>query len=153
MLSSVFSAGIFGIDGYIVTVEADAQPRLPNFELVGLPDMAVKEAKERVRTACINSGFRFPELAFMLNLAPADRKKEGSAYDVAILLGIMISSGIVRSDIDVGDKCFVGELSLSGSLRGVRGALSRNSTFLRKTLMRRRLLRELRSLPSKTSDR
>ena len=124
MLSSVFSAGIFGIDGYIVTVEADAQPRLPNFELVGLPDMAVKEAKDRVRTACINSGFRFPELAFMLNLAPADRKKEGSAYDVAILLGIMISSGIVRSDIDVSDKCFVGELSLSGSLRGVRGALS-----------------------------
>lgn len=124
MLSSVYCAGIFGIDGYIVTVEADAQPRLPAFELVGLPDMAVKEAKERVRTACINSGFRFPEISFMLNLAPADRKKEGSAYDVAILLGIMISSGIIRSDIDVSHKCFVGELSLSGSLRAVRGVLS-----------------------------
>ena len=123
MLSSIFCAGIFGIDGYIVTVEADAQPRLPNFELVGLPDAAVKEAKDRVRTACINSGYRFPEMSFMLNLAPADRKKEGSAYDVAILLGIMKCAGIVRSDIDVSDKCFVGELSLSGSLRHVRGVL------------------------------
>ena len=124
MLSSVYCAGIFGIDGYIVTVEADGQPRLPNFELVGLPDMAVKEAKERVRTACINSGFRFPEMYFMVNLAPADRKKEGSAYDVAILLGIMKSAGIVRSDIDISKKCFVGELSLSGNLRPVRGVLS-----------------------------
>ena len=124
MLSSVYSAGIFGIDGYIVTVEADGQPRLPNFDLVGLPDMAVKEAKDRVRTACINSGYRFPEMAFMLNLAPADRKKEGSAYDVAILLGIMKCAGIVRSDLDISDKCFVGELSLSGELRTVRGVLS-----------------------------
>ena len=124
MLSSIYSAGIFGIDGYIVTVEADGQPRLPNFDLVGLPDMAVKEAKDRVRTACINSGFRFPEMAFMVNLAPADRKKEGSAYDVAILLGLMKCAGIVRSDIDVSGKCFVGELSLSGELRSVRGVLS-----------------------------
>ena len=124
MLSSVYCAGIFGIDGYIVTVEADAQPRLPSFELVGLPDAAVKEAKERVRTACLNSGFRFPEMYFMVNLAPADRKKEGSAYDVAILLGIMKSAGIVRSDIDISKKCFVGELSLSGELRPVRGTLS-----------------------------
>ena len=123
MLSSIFCAGIFGIDGYIVTVEADAQPRLPNFELVGLPDAAVKEAKDRVRTACTNSGYRFPEMSFMLNLAPADRKKEGSAYDVAILLGILKSAGVVRSDLDVSDKCFVGELSLSGNLRHVRGAL------------------------------
>lgn len=124
MLSQVFSAGIFGIDGYIVTVEADSQPRLPNFELVGLPDAAVKEAKERVRTACLNSGYRFPELSFMLNLAPADRKKEGSAYDVSILLGIMKCAGIVKSDLDISKKCFVGELSLSGELREVRGVLS-----------------------------
>ena len=124
MLSSVYCAGIFGIDGDIVTVEADAQPRLPSFELVGLPDAAVKEAKERVRTACLNSGFRFPEMYFMVNLAPADRKKEGSAYDVAILLGIMKSAGIVRGDIDISKKCFVGELSLSGELRSVRGVLS-----------------------------
>ena len=124
MLSQVFCAGIFGIDGYIVTVEADSQPKLPNFELVGLPDAAVKEAKERVRAACQNSGYRFPEMSFMLNLAPADRKKEGSAYDVAILLGIMKCAGIVKSDLDLSKKCFVGELSLSGNVRGVRGALS-----------------------------
>ena len=124
MLSQVFCAGIFGIDGYIVTVEADGQPRLPNFELVGLPDAAVKEAKDRVRTACQNSGYRFPEMSFMLNLAPADRKKEGSAYDVAILLGIMKCAGIVKSDLDISKKCFVGELSLSGNIRGVRGVLS-----------------------------
>ena len=124
MLSQVFTAGIFGIDGYIVTVEADSQPKLPNFELVGLPDAAVKEAKDRVRTACQNSGFRFPETSFMVNLAPADRKKEGSAYDVAILVAIMRCGGIVKSDLDMKDKCFVGELSLSGNIRSVRGALS-----------------------------
>lgn len=124
MLSQIFSAGIYGIDGYMVTVEADSQPRLPNFELVGLPDAAVKEAKDRVRTACQNSGYRFPEMSFMINLAPADRKKEGSAYDVAILLGIMRCAGIVNSDLDVSNKCFVGELSLSGEVREVRGVLS-----------------------------
>ncbi len=124
MLSQIFSAGIFGIDGYIVTVEADSQPKLPNFELVGLPDAAVKEAKDRVRTACQNSGYRFPEMSFMVNLAPADRKKEGSAYDVAILVGIMRCGGVIKSDLDVSDKCFVGELSLSGEIREVRGVLS-----------------------------
>lgn len=124
MLSQVFTAGIFGIDGYIVTVEADSQPKLPNFELVGLPDAAVKEAKDRVRTACQNSGFRFPETSFIVNLAPADRKKEGSAYDVAILVGIMRCAGIIKSDLDVSNKCFVGELSLSGNIRSVRGVLS-----------------------------
>ncbi len=124
MLSQIFSAGIYGIDGYIVTVEVDSQPKLPNFELVGLPDAAVKEAKDRVRTACQNSGYRFPEMSFMVNLAPADRKKEGSAYDVAILVGIMRCGGIIKGDLDISDKCFVGELSLSGEIREVRGVLS-----------------------------
>ena len=85
MLSCIYSAGIFGIDGYIVTVEADGQPRLPNFELVGLPDMAVKEARERVRTACINSGYRFPEMSFMLNLAESL---------VIVILIIMFAMGL-----------------------------------------------------------
>jgi len=123
MLSTVYSAGLFGIDGYIVTVECNAQSKIPTFELVGLPDLAVKEAKERVRTACENSGFRFPSLALMLNLAPADRKKEGSVFDVSILTGILRCSGTIRPDTDLSDKCFVGELSLSGELRGVRGIL------------------------------
>ncbi len=124
MLSTVHSAGLYGIDGYMVNVEADGQPRLPYFELVGLPDMAVKEAKERVRTACENSGYRFPGISLTLNLAPADRKKEGSGFDIAILIGILRCAGIIRQDIDLSDKCFVGELSLSGELRGVRGILS-----------------------------
>lgn len=123
MLSIVYSAGLYGIDGYIVTVECNAQSRIPGFELVGLPDLAVKEAKERVRTACENSGYRFPALEFTLNLAPADRRKEGSAFDVAILLGILRCGGVVRQEVDFSDKCFVGELSLSGKLRSVRGTL------------------------------
>ena len=123
MLSTVLSAGLFGIDGYIVTVECNSQARIPGFELVGLPDLAVKEAKERVRTACENSGFRFPELALTLNLAPADRRKEGSALDVAILLSILRCGGIIRHEVNFTDKCFAGELSLSGKLRTVKGIL------------------------------
>ncbi len=123
MLSTVYSAGLYGIDGYIVTVECNAQSKIPVFDLVGLPDLAVKEAKERVRTACENSGFRFPAMALMVNLAPADRRKEGSAFDVPILLGILRCAGAIDYKVDFSDKCFVGELSLSGMLRPVRGAL------------------------------
>lgn len=123
MLSTVFSAGLFGIDGYIVTIECNSQSRIPSLELVGLPDLAVKEAKERVRTACENSGFRFPAMELTLNLAPADRRKEGSAFDTAILLGILRCGGIIDRGVELSDKCFVGELSLSGELRGVRGVL------------------------------
>ncbi len=123
MLSTVFSAGLFGIDGYIVTVECNAQSKIPEFNLVGLPDLSVREAKERVRTACENSGYRFPSMALMVNLAPADRRKEGSAFDVPILLGILRCGGIISHGVDFSDKCFIGELSLSGRLRPVRGAL------------------------------
>lgn len=134
MLSTVFSAGLYGIDGYIVTVECNALSRIPKFELVGLPDLAVREAKERVRTACLNSGFRFPSLELMLNLAPADRRKEGSGFDTAILMGILRCGGIINTGVDFSDKCFVGELSLSGELRSVRGILcmcvaARNAGF------------------------
>ena len=121
MLSSVYSAGLAGIDGYIVTVESDAKGNWPRFELVGLPDAAVKEAKERVRAACENSGLRFPETSLTVNLAPADRKKEGSAFDAAILCAILSSAGVIN--VDFSDKCIIGELSLSGELRSVRGIL------------------------------
>ena len=123
MLSTAYTAGLFGIDGYIVTVECNARSRIPEFALVGLPDLAVREAKERVRTACENSGYHFPAIELMLNLAPADRKKEGSAFDTAILMAIMRCGGILRQEVDFSDKCFVGELSLSGELRSVRGVL------------------------------
>ncbi len=123
MLSTVFSAGIFGIDGFIVSVECNGLNGLSEFHLVGLPDAAVKEAYDRVHTACINSGFRFPPMQLMINLAPADRKKEGTAFDIAILLGILRCGGVVNPNVDLSRSCFVGELSLSGELRGVRGAL------------------------------
>lgn len=123
MLSKVYTSGLAGIDGFEVTVECSSQDKLPQFELVGLPDAAVKEAKERVRSACENSGFRFPETAITLNLAPANRKKEGSAYDLAILFGILQCGGIIPPALSLEDKCFIGELSLSGELRPVQGAL------------------------------
>jgi magnesium chelatase family protein len=123
MLSTVYSAGLFGIDGFMVSVECNGYKSLPSFDMVGLPDLAVKEAKERVKTACFNSGFRFPEMAIMINLAPADRKKEGSAFDTAILVGILRCGGLINPEADLSDKCFVGELSLSGALRPVRGTL------------------------------
>lgn len=123
MLSAAYSAGLCGIDGFPVTVECNQKNKLEGFELVGLPDLAVKEAKERVRTACYNSGFPFPYSRITVNLAPADRKKEGSSFDAAILTAIFHSSGIIRRDISLEKRCIVGELSLSGNLRGVRGIL------------------------------
>ena len=124
MLSTVYSAGLFGIDGFPVTVEVNAQNRLDYFEVVGLPDAAVKEAKERVRTACENTGYPFPDCSLLINLAPADRRKEGSGFDAAILTGILSAVGVIRSAVSFKDKCFVGELSLSGDFRPVRGTLS-----------------------------
>ena len=123
MLSTVFSAGLSGIESYTVTVEVDGYPAIPGFWLVGLPDAAVKEANERIHSACFNSGYRFPEMALTVNLAPADRKKEGSSYDVPMLLGILRCGETLRRDVDLGSRCFVGELSLTGAVRGVRGVL------------------------------
>lgn len=123
MLSAVYSAGLSGIDGFPVTVECNVRDKLEGFELVGLPDAAVREAKERVWNACVNSGYRFPYARITVNLAPADRKKEGSAFDAAILIGIFHSTGVIRRDVNLTGKCIVGELSLSGEFRSVRGAL------------------------------
>ena len=123
MLSATYSAGLCGIEGFPVTVECNQTSNLKGFELVGLPDLAVKEAKERVQTACYNSGFPFPYTRITVNLAPADRKKEGSAFDAAILAAIFHSSGVIRRDVSLKNRCIVGELSLSGELRAVRGIL------------------------------
>lgn len=123
VISSVYCAGLYGINGFIVTAECSAVKMLPQFEIVGLPDAAVREAKERVRAAAENSGIRFPELSITINLAPADRKKEGSAFDLAILTGILLCAGVIPQ-ITTEDKCFVGELSLTGRVRPVRGVLS-----------------------------
>lgn len=124
MLSKVLSAGITGIDSYLISVEVNLYPSLPNFDLVGLPDAAIKEAKDRVRTACYNSGLPFPSGKILVNLAPAYMRKEGSALDTAIIVGILTAAGAIRGETRFADKCFLGELSLSGELRGVRGVLS-----------------------------
>ena len=124
MLTTLLAAGLCGIDGFLVNVECDARESLGDFEIVGLPDTAVKEAKERVRTASYNSGFRFPSLSLTVNLAPANRKKEGSGFDVAILTGILRCAGLIDRRVDLSRTCLVGELSLSGAVRPVRGVLS-----------------------------
>ena len=123
MLSRIYTAGVVGIDGFSVVAECSAWDRIPRFDLVGLPDAAVKEAKNRVQSACENSGIRFPALDIMVNLAPADVKKEGSAFDLAILTAILQCSGAIPHSLDLSDKCFIGELSLSGELRRVNGVL------------------------------
>ncbi len=124
MLSKIYTSGVMGIEGYEVTVECSAWDRLPRFELVGLPDAAVKEAKNRVQSACENSGFVFPSLDIMINLAPADIKKEGTVFDLAIMCAILQSDGIIPRELDFSDKCIIGELSLSGEVRAVPGVLS-----------------------------
>ena len=123
MLSKVYTAGVLGIEGFEVTVECSAWDRLPKFDLVGLPDTAVKEAKGRVRSACENSGFLFPSLEIMINLAPANIKKEGSSFDLAIIVAMLQCDGLIPRSLELSDKCFVGELSLSGELRSVGGIL------------------------------
>ena len=123
MISYAYTAGLFGIDSYEVTVECHSDTKLSVFEIVGLPDNAVKEAKERVRAACLNSRLPFPDKEIIVNLAPADKRKEGSAFDLAILMSILINTGMLENSHLATDCSFIGELSLSGDIRRVNGAL------------------------------
>ena len=121
MLSKVHSLGLAGIAGYEVETECYIGTGLPAFELVGLPDASVKEARERVRAAVKNCGFRFPVSRIIVNLAPAGTKKSGTLYDLPILLGILCASEQVRLPKE--KSAFLGELSLQGGLRSVPGVL------------------------------
>ena len=121
MLAKVNSCAIVGLDGEIVDVEVDISQGLPAFAIVGLPDTAVQEAKERVRSAIRNSGYSFPQQRITVNLAPADLRKEGPAYDLPIAVGILIASGQVPQP--AADALFLGELSLDGRLRHTQGML------------------------------
>lgn len=123
MLSIVYSAGLAGIDGFLVTVECNSQEKIPQFEIIGLPGLAIKESKDRISSAIENSGYFFPEAALTVNLAPADKKKEGSSYDLAMAIGIMQSNGLIPVKLDLSACCFIGELSLTGSLRESKGVL------------------------------
>ena len=124
MLSKVLSASIIGIDAHTVEVEVDITSRgLPHFSMVGLPDAAVKESKDRVRAALKNIGFNFPLKQITVNLAPADLKKEGSSFDLPIAVGIIAAEGILGLD-SVEGYLFTGELSLDGRIKPVKGVLS-----------------------------
>jgi len=121
MLAKVITCAVIGLEGAIVEVEVDISPGLPSFTIVGLPDAAVQEAKERVRAAIRNSNCSFPMKRIVVNLAPADLKKAGPAYDLPIAVGILLSSEQVSSDVS--QVIFLGELSLDGSLRHTNGIL------------------------------
>ena len=122
MLAKVKSTGLFGINGYVIDIEADISNGLPTFDIVGLADTAVKESRERVRAAIKNSGYDFPIKRITINMAPGDTKKEGSAYDLAIALGILIATEQVNINPDF-QPLFLGELSLDGSIRPINGVL------------------------------
>ncbi len=122
MLSIIKSFGLIGIEGYPLDIEVDINPGLPSYETVGLPDTAVKESRERVRSAIKNSGYGFPMERITVNLAPADKRKEGALYDVAIATGILAASGQLPEE-RLKDFVFFGELSLDGGVRAVNGIL------------------------------
>ena len=121
MFCQVRSLGLHGVTGYEVRAECDLSNGLPAFDVVGLPDAAVKEARNRVRSAVKNGGFTFPVSRITINLAPADRRKEGTVYDLPMLVGILAAGGQLPPPEP--DAAFVGELSLAGELRPVRGML------------------------------
>lgn len=121
MYSNIKSLGVTGVGGYQVSVEVFISNGLPGFDIVGLPDTAVKESRERVRAAIKNNGFKFPVSRITVNLAPADLRKAGTMYDLPILIGILAAVGEIRQPEK--DSAFLGELSLTGELRPVTGAL------------------------------
>src|SRR5512135_113744 len=124
MLSNVLSASVIGIEAFRVEVEVDISSRgLPHFSMVGLPDAAVKESRDRVRAALKNVGFNFPLKQITVNLAPADLKKEGSSFDLPIAIGIIASEGLI-DPASLEGYIFTGELSLDGRIKPVRGGLS-----------------------------
>ena len=122
MLARVFSCAIIGLDGVVVDVEVDIGRGLPGITIVGLPDTAVQESRERVQSAIKNTGLPFPRKRIVVNMAPASVRKEGPAYDLPIALGVLVMSGIVPSQ-SIEDAIVIGELSLDGSVRHVRGIL------------------------------
>lgn len=122
MLAAVNSCALTGIDGFIVKVEVDISDGMPVFDIVGLPDSAVRESKERVRTAIKNSGIAFPVRKITVNLAPADTKKEGASFDLAIAVGILTCIGEIDTS-KLKNTIFIGELSLDGSIQPVNGVL------------------------------
>src|SRR5882672_944690 len=124
MLARVWSCATVGIEGLFVEVEADLGAGLPTFTIVGLPDAAVRESRERVLAAVRNCGFEFPARRITINLAPAHVRKEGARFDLPIAVALLLASGQIPKGRHVEEGIFVGELALDGELRGVRGILA-----------------------------
>ncbi len=122
MLAQIDSSAILGIDAYIVRVEVDISSSVPMFTIVGLPDAAVQESRERVRSAIKNTGLEFPLRRITINLAPADIKKQGPSFDLPIAVGLLAATGQVRNE-RLADGMFVGELALDGAVSPVTGIL------------------------------
>src|SRR3989440_3728154 len=123
MLAKVRSCAVIGLEGALIEVEIDLSNGLAGFMIVGLPDTAVNEAKDRVRAAIKNSGCLFPYKRITVNLAPADLRKEGPAYDLPIAIGILMASGQINLDEQVSEYLYLGELSLDGAVRHTNGIL------------------------------
>lgn len=122
MLSVIKSMGLQGLDGYLIDVEVDVSTGMPDWQIVGLPDASVKESKERVRTAIKNTGYEFPTRRIVVNLAPANTRKEGSLFDLPIAIAILMDTGQIKQQ-KLEDTLIIGELSLDGKLNKINGIL------------------------------
>ena len=125
MLSKIKTMALEGLNGYLVEIQSDVSGGLPSFDVVGLPDIRVKEAKERVKAAIKNSGIEFPSRKIVVNLAPADKKKEGTFFDLPMAIGILFALDEINdlNAINIEDTIFLGELSLDGKIAKVNGIL------------------------------
>jgi len=128
MIATVESSSVLGIDALAVEIEVDVSQGLPSFHIVGLPDAACRESQDRVRSAIKNSGYKFPVRKITINMAPANVRKQGSGFDLAIAIGILVASEQIPND-RVGDCIFNGELSLDGRVKPISGVLSRVVEF------------------------
>ncbi len=135
MIAKINSVGLSGLQGFDVQVECDVSSGLPAWEIVGLPDVAVRESKERIRSAVKHAGFQIPGKRLVVNLAPADVKKEGAYLDLPIAIGLLVASEQLFFP-DLQDCAFFGELSLDGSLRPIHGALPMTITAYQKGMKR-----------------
>ncbi|OGW92788.1 MAG: hypothetical protein A3K16_06085 [Omnitrophica bacterium RIFCSPLOWO2_01_FULL_45_24] len=122
MISKIYSSCVIGIDAHEVTAEVDIGAGLPGFNIVGLPDMAIKESRDRIKAAIKNSGFSFPAKKIIVNLAPADIKKEGASFDLPIALAILSTEDVIDSSL-LQRYVFLGELSLDGRVKPIKGVL------------------------------
>lgn len=123
MLSIIKTMALNGLDGYLVEVQTDVTGGLPEFDIVGLPNISVREAKERIKVAIKNSQINFPSKRILINLAPAGTKKEGTSLDLPMAIGILIATDSIKVKTDISQTVFIGELSLNGKVNKVNGIL------------------------------